>query len=127
MPSSLVPQEAVASQCDVSLTSRLHHSFVLGLRESVPVAISFMISFFAIGALSRSSSLSLVQAVMMTAVVFAGPAQYKMLSFFNSGASIGVILLSVLVINFRFFIMALNLLPLFKSVPRRIVLPHFPC
>jgi len=74
----------VVSKCDVGLRSRLPLSFVLGLRESVPVAISFMLSFFAIGALSRSSALSLVQSVVMTAVVFAGPAQYTMLSLFNS-------------------------------------------
>lgn len=126
MSAGLVSPEAAALDRGISAGDRLPRFFLLGLRESVPVAVSFVISFFAVGALSHASQLSLVQAVAMTGLVFAGPAQYAILSFFTSGASIPVILLSVLVINFRFLIMAFNLLPVFRDVPRRYIFPALP-
>ncbi len=123
---ALVSKESVTLERGVSVSFRLPRFFLLGLRESAPVAVSFVISFFAIGALSRASELTLIQTVAMTGLVFAGPAQYAILSFFTSGASLPIILISVLVINFRFLIMAFNLLPVFRGVPRRYILPALP-
>jgi predicted branched-subunit amino acid permease len=100
--------------------------FSIGLRESVPVAVSFAISFFAIGALSQASNLTFAESVAMTTFVFAGPAQYAILALITSGASLSVIWLSALIINFRFLIVAMNLLTAFRGVPRRRVLPALP-
>ncbi|WP_437324486.1 AzlC family ABC transporter permease [Sorangium sp. So ce381] len=100
--------------------------FRQGLHASAPVVISFLMSFFGVGMLSRAAGLSLGQSVAMSAFVFAGPAQFAILTAFQSGASTAVILLSVLVINFRFFVMAVNLVRSFRGVPLVQIVPALP-
>jgi predicted branched-subunit amino acid permease len=100
--------------------------FAQGLRSSLPVATSFVFSFFALGAITRGAGLNAFQATAMTALMFAGPAQFAVMSLLVAGKPAAEALLAVLVINFRFFIMALNLLPTFRGVPLLRVLVGVP-
>ncbi|WNG20574.1 AzlC family ABC transporter permease [Cystobacter fuscus] len=100
--------------------------FAQGLRSSLPVATSFVFSFFALGAVTRGAGLDAVQATAMTALMFAGPAQFAVMSLLVAGKPATEALLAVLIINFRFFIMALNLLPTFRGVPLLRILAGVP-
>lgn len=83
--------------------------FIRGGRDTLPLmlgAIPFGIIF---GTLATSSGLSFSAAIAMSAIVYAGSAQFVALGLLSGGASLIVIALTTLVINFRHVLYSLSL------------------
>jgi len=95
----------------------MRSSFSRGLRDGLPIALSFLASFIAVGVFLRQAGFDIVQACGMTAAVFAGPAQYGIAQALQSSQELMAVLLLVLVINARFFVMAASLVESFRDVP----------
>lgn len=100
--------------------------FARGLRDGLPVALSFLASFVAVGVFLRQAGFDVVQATGMTAAVFAGPAQYGIAQALQSSQETAAVLVLVLVINARFFVMAASLVESFRDVPLLRVLSAAP-
>lgn len=90
--------------------------FSEGLKASAPIAISFLFSFITVGAVGHAARFSFGQTVGMTALVFAGPAQYVVMTLFASGEPALGLLTAVFLVNLRFTLMALGLTELFRGV-----------
>lgn len=94
----------------------MNQSFKDGLRAGVPVALSIMASFLAVGVYLHQAGISVVPSVVMTAAVFAGPAQYGVAQAIQSSTSLLAVLSVVILINVRFFVMASSLVEKFRSI-----------
>jgi predicted branched-subunit amino acid permease len=76
----------------------------------VPFALAF-------GTMAAGSGLSTLEALAMSVFVFAGAAQLAMVPLISAGASVAVIVLTVLVINLRMTLYSASLAPHFRRLP----------
>lgn len=90
-------------------------AFYQGLSAGTPVGVGFLLSFLAVGAAAKGAFFTFGQAVGMTGLVFAGPAQYAVFSLVAGSKPFIEIILAVAIINFRFLLMACSLAPKFAK------------
>ncbi len=95
-------------------------SFFQGLREAIPVGVSFFFLFLAVGVSSKAAGLTILHSTLMSLVVFAAPAQFVVLDLIGHNRPWLDILAATFIINSRFFVMAATLVPYFRetSLPR---------
>ncbi|MFQ5988587.1 MAG: AzlC family ABC transporter permease [Candidatus Methylomirabilales bacterium] len=98
-------------------------SFRDGARAAIPVCFGFLGITTALGIAAHAAGLSLGETVLMSAVVFAAPAQFPAIELFPLSGQAVQILLSTFVINLRFSVMSFTLTPYFRHVRRAVVLP----
>lgn len=91
-------------------------SFRAGLRAGVPYAIAGGVVALSFGVLARESGLSALGAIVMSAFVFAGTAQFAAISILAGGGSIGAAVAAAALMNSRFLPMGIALAP---SLPGR--------
>lgn len=97
------------------------NSFLEGLRDSIPLVISFIFVFFAIGQLQNKAGLDVFQSLVLTLLIFASPAQLVIAKMIPQGEWFPA-LIAVCVINFRFFLMSALLLPYFQKQSKLLIL-----
>ncbi|MCH8504646.1 MAG: AzlC family ABC transporter permease [Ectothiorhodospiraceae bacterium] len=93
-----------------------------GMRDALPVTLTFSFLFVAGGAASQSGGLNLPQGLAMTALVFAAPAQFAAIELMAGQAWLPA-MLAIMVINFRFLLMAASITPYLGAPPRRALFP----
>ncbi len=97
--------------------------FWAGVRATLPLelgAIPFGIIF---GALAVNSGISPGGAAAMSALVFAGSAQFIAAGLVASGAGIAVIVLTTAIVNLRHALYSATLAPYLKHLPQRWLIP----
>ena len=77
-------------------------AFVLGFRDSIPVLVGIVPYAMIVGVAAVAVGLATLDAVGMSAVVFAGASQLAALDLIGRGAPFIVIVLTTLMINLRF-------------------------
>jgi 4-azaleucine resistance transporter AzlC len=82
-----------------------------GVRRSVPLALSDAAYGVVFGVLARQAGLSLVECVLMSALVYAGSAQFIALGMWASPVPVVSLILSTLVVNLRYLLMGATLWP----------------
>jgi 4-azaleucine resistance transporter AzlC len=92
-------------------------SLVAGARAIVPVLFALLPFGLAFGATAASSGFSPVEALGMSVIVAAGAAQLAMVQLVSAGASVAVVVLTVLVINLRLMLYSASLAPHFRRLP----------
>ena len=90
-----------------------------GARDSFPMLVGAAPFGVIYGALALSAGLTPGQAVAMSLLVFAGSAQFIVLSLLGASASVMVILLTTLVVNLRHALYSATLQPYVRNLPRR--------
>ncbi|MFQ5803415.1 MAG: AzlC family ABC transporter permease [Candidatus Methylomirabilales bacterium] len=98
-------------------------TFREGARAAIPVCFGFFGITMALGIAAHAAGLSLGEAVLMSGVVFAAPAQFPALELIPLGGQAVQILLSTFVINIRFAIMSFTLAPHFGRVRKAALMP----
>ena len=88
-----------------------------GVRDTLPLAIGTMPFALIFGTLAVASGLPPIAAIAMSAIVFAGSAQFISLSLIGGGAALPVIWLTTLVINLRHALYSATLQPLARTWP----------
>ena len=91
-------------------------SFRAGLKAGVPYAIAGGVLALSFGVLARESGMSAVGAIVMSAVVCAGSAQFASVAIIGAGGGIGAALAAAALMNSRFLPMGVALAP---SLPGR--------
>jgi len=91
-------------------------SFTQGLYASMPICVAFTLLFSSLGLLSNAKGLTLFEATLLTAAVFAGPAQVFIMD--NQDLSLWALALNVFVLNFKFVLMSAMILPLWQRGKR---------
>lgn len=98
-------------------------TFREGARAAIPVCFGFFGITMALGIAAHAAGLSLGETVLMSAVVFAAPAQFPAIDLLPLTGQAVQILLSTFVINLRFAIMSFTLAPHFGRVRKAALMP----
>jgi 4-azaleucine resistance transporter AzlC len=87
-----------------------------GMRRSLPLALGVAAFGLVWGTLAGQAGLSPAESVLMSALVFAGAAQFVVLPLWNATSELplGAIVAATLVVNLRFVLMSATMLPLFQ-------------
>lgn len=93
-------------------------AFFQGAKAAIPVWIAFVPASFSLGIAAKVYGLSLGEIVLMSALVYAGPAQFAALEPLASGRPAVQILLTTFLINLRFLVMSSALAPYFRRAKR---------
>lgn len=91
-------------------------SFWEGARAGIPVCFAFFAITFTLGIIAHAKGLSAGEVLLMSVVVFAGPAQFPAVDILPLGGQALQILVSTVFINLRFAVMSFALAPHFKRV-----------
>jgi 4-azaleucine resistance transporter AzlC len=86
------------------------------LVEGWPVLVTVLLVGMPFGIVARQSGLSPAEIMTMSLFVFAGASQFAMVQLFKDGVAWPVIVVTVLLINFRHLLMAAALRPYFAHV-----------
>src|SRR3712207_4922049 len=82
-------------------TASARAAFVSGAKATAPVLLALIPFALAFGATAAGGGLSTLETVAMSVFVFAGAAQLAMVPLISAGASVAVIVLTVMIINLR--------------------------
>ncbi len=88
-----------------------------GMRRSTPLIVSDFAIGLVFGVLARQAGLSLVQALLMSSLVFGGSVQFVALSLWIMPLPVIPILLTTLVVSARYLLMGAALYPWFSRLP----------
>ncbi|MCW3014152.1 MAG: branched-chain amino acid permease [Solirubrobacterales bacterium] len=94
-------------------------SWRAGLRAGMPFAIASCLLAVSFGVLARQAGFSAVAAIVMSAVVFAGSAQFAAVSILGAGGGIGAAVSAAALMNSRFLPMGIALGPSLPGGPVR--------
>jgi 4-azaleucine resistance transporter AzlC len=92
-------------------------ALVSGARTIAPVLLALLPFGVAFGATATESGLSALEALGMSVFIAAGAAQLAVLPLLSAGASVAVVVLTVLIINLRLMLYSASLAPHFRSLP----------
>lgn len=92
-------------------------AFAAGVRAIVPILFAMLPFGLAFGASAAGSGFSPLEALGMSVIVAAGAAQLAAVQLISAGASVAVVVLTVLVINLRFMLYSASLAPHFRPLP----------
>lgn len=93
--------------------------FSQGVRDSSAMVVGIIPFGLIFGTLAGAAHLSLWQAVGMSLFVYAGSAQFIVISLFGAGASTLVILLTTFIVNLRHVLYSATLQPHVSQLPQR--------
>jgi predicted branched-subunit amino acid permease len=96
----------------------LSPSFRQGVKAAVPIWIAFVPSSFALGMAASSYGLHWEEIVLMSALVYAGPAQYAVVEPLALGKPAVQIIIATVLMNLRFLPMSAAMAPYFRRVKR---------
>jgi 4-azaleucine resistance transporter AzlC len=92
------------------------NDFLLGARMCLPVCVSVAAYGIVWGVLAREAGLSVFETAAMSALVFAGTAQFVALTLWTPGnLPVGALVLAALIVNLRYLLMTATLRPLFAG------------
>ena len=106
-----------------ALLSSKRSEFLSGVRAILPLVIGSMPFALIYGALAVSGGVSPLTAAAMSAIVFAGSAQFVAVGMLAAGTNVWVIILTTLIINLRHMLYAATLAPHMKRLSQRWLLP----
>jgi 4-azaleucine resistance transporter AzlC len=89
-----------------------------GARDSLPMIVGILPFGLIYGAMSSVAGLSLWQALGMSLLVYAGSAQFIVLSLLMAGSGAAVILLTTLIVNLRHVLYSAALQPYVGTLPQ---------
>lgn len=81
------------------------------MKDGMPIVMGFIPIAMAFGILSKTAEITLLESLGFSMIVFAGASQFIALNLLIAGASIGEIVLTTLLVNFRHFLFAASLSP----------------
>lgn len=101
----------------------MNESFRQGAREGfrlfLPLSVGLIPWAIVTGVAMRSAGLSVLEALGMNVIVFAGTAQLGSLPLLVAGAPLWLVALATLALNLRFMIFSAAIAPAFRSEPLR--------
>jgi 4-azaleucine resistance transporter AzlC len=94
----------------MNLAAAKNNSDILdGLKNGLPVFLGYFTTSLAFGILALSSGLNAFEAIIFSATNLTGAAQFMAINLFASGALASEIIISVILINLRYFVMSASL------------------
>lgn len=103
--------------------SSRYKEFIVGSSRTLPLLLGALPFGLIYGALGISSGLSKQAVMAMSALVFAGSAQFIAAGLFGLRAPLTIILIVTFVVNLRHMLYSLSLLPYLKHLPQKWRIP----
>lgn len=97
--------------------------FLAGMREIVPLIVGAIPFAIIYGAVAVTGGMSPVAAAAMSAIVFAGSAQFVAAGLVAAGVGLGVIIFTTLIVNLRHILYAATLVPYVRHLGQRWLVP----
>ncbi|GCE25528.1 transporter [Dictyobacter alpinus] len=88
-----------------------------GMKRALPLAIGGCVYGLIFGILARQSHLSMLEVLLMSGLVYAGSAQFAVLSLWNMPFAFEAILLTTLLVNARNLLLGITLHPWLSRLP----------
>ena len=85
---------------------RIQRSWLSGFSQATPIWLGYISVGFAYGVLAQKAGLSMLNAILMSVIVYAGSAQLIAVGLFAAGAPAASIILTTFVVNLRHFLMS---------------------
>ncbi|MGE5592315.1 MAG: AzlC family ABC transporter permease [Betaproteobacteria bacterium] len=95
--------------------------FARGARLAVPVVMGYAPIGLAYGVIARQSGLSPAEAALMSALVYAGSAQFIACGLISSGAVAAGVVGTTLLVNLRHVLYSMSLLPRLRHLSQRLL------
>jgi 4-azaleucine resistance transporter AzlC len=92
-------------------------AFRTGFRDAVPFAVAGILVSASFGVVATDAGFSPLAAVVMSAIVFAGSAQFAAISIVASGGTVGAAIVAAALMNSRFLPMGIALAPSLPGGP----------
>src|SRR6185437_3770864 len=89
-----------------------------GARACLPIALGAGVYGVVFGILARQAGMSLAEALLMSAIVFAGASQLVALGLWVTPLPVGALILTTLIVNLRHVLMGASLHPWLAKLPR---------
>lgn len=89
-----------------------------GMSEGLPIAVGYMPVAIAFGLLAGNTGLTLLEAFLMSFLVFAGAAQYMALSMIAAGSGIVAIIIATFIVNVRHLLMSASVASRLETTPK---------
>src|SRR3954465_6325689 len=86
-------------------------SFRAGVRAGLPFAAAGFLLSLSFGVLARDAGFSIIAAIVMSAIVFAGSAQFAAVAIVAAGGGLGAAVGAAALMNSRFLPMGIALAP----------------
>ncbi len=113
----------IALSSDKLITSSRRTEFLTGMRDSFPLVVGAMPFGLIFGTLAVSSGLSWGGTMAMSAIVFAGSAQFIAVGLIAAGTGWPFIVLTTFVVNLRHALYSATLAPYITRLPQRWQIP----
>jgi predicted branched-subunit amino acid permease len=94
-------------------------AFLAGVRAVAPILVGIVPFGLVAGAAAVDAGLTLLDAVGLSVVVFAGASQLAAIGLFGDGAPLALVVVTVLVINLRLVMYSASIAPELLDEPRR--------
>jgi predicted branched-subunit amino acid permease len=91
-------------------------AFISGVKATVSASLGLIPFAIALGAAAVGSGLSALEALAMSVFVLSGAAQMAMIELISTGASVAVVVLTVIVISLRLTMYSASLAPHFRTL-----------
>jgi 4-azaleucine resistance transporter AzlC len=115
--SAVVLDRLQALQEDESATRSHRALFLAGVRAGVPFALAGGLLSVSFGVVAQDAGLSALAAIAMSAIVFAGSAQFAAIAIIGAGGSVGAAVGAAALMNSRFLPMGVALAPSLPGGP----------
>ncbi|RDW16063.1 branched-chain amino acid ABC transporter permease [Oceanobacillus arenosus] len=92
-------------------------TFSQGAKDCVPTLIGYISIGIAMGIVGASSNLSILEIALLSALVYAGAAQFIICALLVAGSPISVIIFTTFIVNLRNFLLSMTLAPYFTKYP----------
>ncbi|MGT2907474.1 AzlC family ABC transporter permease [Streptococcus dentiloxodontae] len=89
--------------------------FYKGMKAALPTAMGYVSIGLAFGVVASASQLSPLEVGLMSALVYGGSAQFAMCALMVAGAGLGMITLTVFLVNLRNMLMSLHTTTIFTT------------
>ena len=96
-------------------TKRCQKGWLSGFSQAMPIWLGYISVGFAYGVLAQKAGLSMLTAILMSVIVYAGSAQLIAVGLFAAGASAASIILTTFVVNLRHLLMSAAVSPHLKE------------
>ena len=103
--------------------SSLFSELLAGARDTFPLIVGAIPFGLIFGTLAISSGLSFAATMAMSAIVFAGSAQFIAVGLVMAGTGWPIIVLTTFVVNLRHALYSATLAPYIKKLPQRWQIP----
>lgn len=91
--------------------------FFAGVKACIPTLLGYLSIGFAAGVIEKTAGLSILEITLLSALLYAGSAQFVMAAMIAAGSSASSIIFTVFFINLRHLLLSASLSPYLQKLP----------